>query len=163
MESRSRKRMDLIFKARKPAGDLAIAGALLSLGVFAIVESMRMPSGFFNTPGPGVYPALLGGLLCVVSLVLGFSSFSRREDAEKVALGHANIWGVLLAVIMTAALLERIGFILTFTLFLTFLFKKLSDHGWIWCTLSAFLGALSAFLFFDTLLGLRLPPLYILR
>ena len=154
---------DLIFEAAKEAGDLTISVGLLGLGLFVIIESLRMPSGFFNTPGPGVYPRLLGGMLCIVSLILGFRCFSRQKEEERVQLGHANIWTALLAVILAGALLERIGFILTFTFFLAFLFKKLSDHGWIWCALLAFLGASSAFLFFDTLLGLRLPPLYILR
>jgi len=33
----------------------------------------------YNTPGPGMYPRILGALLLAVSLVLGFSSLSGAE------------------------------------------------------------------------------------
>lgn len=150
-----------ILNPTKRTGNLWVAFLLFGLGIFAILESLKMPPGLYNTPGPGFYPRLLGVILCGVSLTLVFLSLPRWKNDDRVLLGNWNIWAVLLALFIVAELLERIGFILAFTLFLFFLFKKLSERNWIWCLVFSFSGSMGAYLFFSVLLGLRLPPLYI--
>ncbi len=150
----------MILKIRKRKGDFLIAGIFFFVGMFALIESFRMPPGFYNTPGPGFYPKMLGFLVCGVSMFLGLSSLSRKRDDERVLVGHSDIWSVIAGLIFLGALLERIGFILAFTLFLAFLFKKLSALSLVKCILWASAASLGAYLFFGILLDLRLPPLY---
>jgi putative tricarboxylic transport membrane protein len=149
----------MILKIEMHKGEVIFAVAFFCMGIFAVIESLSMPLGQFNTPGPGIYPLILGALLLVVSLILGFTNISGRSNTDIVRVGHGNIWAVLITLILVAVLLERIGFILTVTTFLLFLLKKLSDMGWVRCIALAFGGAIGAFLFFDILLGQRLPPL----
>lgn len=155
------RKNNLILEIDKRIGNLLIACIFFVLAAFVILESMKMPPGFFHSPGPGFYPRLLGIALGMASIIIGIFSLIRRNDKETVSLGHLNIWAVLAGIIMVAALIEAIGFILTFTLFLFVLLKMLSNLGWFRCLIFSLLGAWSAYLFFNNLLGLRLPPLYI--
>lgn len=149
----------MILKIGRHTGEFIFAVAFFCMGMLVIIESLSMPPGEFNTPGPGVYPQILGALLLAVSLILGFTSLSRGSNTEMVQVGHGNIWFVVIALILVAVLLERIGFILTLTVFLLFLLKKLSDMGWVRCIAFAFAGSIVAFLFFGVLLEQQLPPL----
>lgn len=151
---------NLTLRVNKRKAVLFVACIFFCIGIFVIFTSLRMPRGSFNTPGPGFYPGLLGVLLCGISLVLGFISLHQRNNTETVLLGHLDIWTVIFALIIVAVLLERIGFILVFTLFLVLLFKKLSGLKWIKCIILAFSCAIITYLFFNTILGVRLPPFF---
>lgn len=140
-------------------GEMVVAWVLFFIGLLWILVARTMPYGEFSVPGPGFLPTLLGALLCGVSLALGISLLLQKTT-ERVKIGHSYIWAITAALFLVAFFFERIGFILTITLFLSFSLKMLSNLKWIACILWAAAGAIVAFLFFNTLLGIQLPSLY---
>ncbi len=146
---------------KKWKGQEVIALIFFCVGIFVILKSVGMPSGTYNTPGPGFYAGLLGIVFCVISLALGYIGLHHRGNTETVQLGNSNVWAAVFGLIGGAVLLERLGFILTFILFLVFLFKKFSNLRWSICALLAGCCSIGAYLFFNTLLEIRLPPIFI--
>jgi hypothetical protein len=138
-------------------GDLIISGLLLLIGLVCVVLSKAMPPGEFSVPGPGFFPTLLGILISIVSLALGIQSFFYKEAIQEVRVGNRHIWFTIVAIFVLAIFFERLGFILVITLFILFFLKTLSNLKWIICCLFAIAAAISAYAFFNFLLGVRLP------
>jgi putative tricarboxylic transport membrane protein len=138
------------------SGDLVIAGILFCIGLVWILESLVMPHGEFSVPGPGFFPTLLGVLLCGVSFLLGARTLFSRTT-QPVKIGHLHIWSTIMALMVLAFFFERLGFIITTALFVGFFLKMLSAMRWIPCILLSVAAAISAYLFFDFLLGIPLP------
>jgi putative tricarboxylic transport membrane protein len=138
------------------SGELVIAGILFCIGLFWIIESLLMPFGEYSVPGPGFFPIWLGVLLCIVSVTLGVQRFLDR-DSVQVKIGDPKIWFTIIAVIVLAVFFERLGFILMITLFVAFFMNILSHSRWYACILWGIAAAISAYLFFDLLLGIQLP------
>jgi hypothetical protein len=137
-------------------GELVIAGILFCIGLFWIIESRYMPRGEFSVPGPGFFPILLGVLMCLVSGALGVQRFLDRTSGQ-VKIGHPKIWSTIVAIIVLAVFFERLGSIVMIALFVAFLLKILSHLRWYACILWGIAAAISAYLFFDPLLGIQLP------
>jgi hypothetical protein len=135
-------------------GELCIAGVLLALAAFVIVEGTRMPVGTWALPGPGYFPIALGIILAAVSVAL---LLRRPEQTENVELFHSNGLITIGAIAGAAFLFERIGAIPAFGLFLAALFYLLGEARW-WSAIA--LGATGAgltWLLFVYLLQLQLP------
>lgn len=139
------------------SGDLVISGLLFCIGLFAILMSRAMPKGEYSVPGPGLFPALLGILLCGVSLVFIVRLVLYKSAKKVVEIGHRYIWATTVAIILVSFFFERFGFILVITFFVGFLLKLLSGLRWIACILWAVVAAIAAYLFFNSLLGVQLP------
>ena len=139
------------------AGELAIAGVLFVIGLIWVLGTLDMPKGDFSVPGPGLFPVLLGLALCGASLALGGSVIWSRTS-RRVPVGNAYIWSTPIALIALAILFERLGFVLSITLFIGFFLKLLSDLKWGICVAAAVAAAVGAYLFFSYLLGVPLPP-----
>jgi len=147
----------MIWKSTQRNGELVIAGIIFCIGLGGALMSRSMPKGEYMVPGPGLFPALLGTLLCVVSLAFIVRLALSKSDKKVVEVGHRYIWATTAAIILVSIFLERLGFILVITFFVGFLLKLLSNLGWIACILWAVAGAIAAYLFFDSLLGVQLP------
>jgi len=138
-------------------GDVVISGVLFSIGLFSILFSCWMPRIQSAVTGPGTFPMLLGILLCVVSLALGVYTLLHRENNKEVEIGHSVAWTIPLAIIVVGVFFERLGFMPMIALFVGFFLKIISNLGWIACLLFAAAAAISAYLFFDLLIGVPLP------
>ena len=138
------------------SGELVIVGIIFGVGLLMILVSIAMPRGEFSVPGPGFFPTLVGVLLCSISFALGVQKFFNKTS-QRVKIGHRSIWSTIIALIVVGVFFERLGFILVIALFLGFLLKILSNLRWIACILWAIAAAISAYLFFDLLLGIQLP------
>ena len=149
----------MTWKSTERRGELVIAGILFCIGLVGVLMSRAMPKGEYMVPGPGLFPALLGLLLCGVSLAFIVRLALHKGARNVVNVGHRYIWATTAAIILVSLFLERLGFILVMTFFVGFLLRLLSRLGWIACILWAFAGAVSAYLFFDSLLGVQLPSL----
>ncbi len=139
-------------------GNLIIAGILLCIGLSSILTSQAMPRGEFAVPGPGFFPTLLGLILCGVSLALCISIILQSKITNRVEIAYPNIWSIIVATMVLGVFFERIGFIPMTCLFVGFILKVLSDLGWIACAISGAAAAISAYLFFNVLLDIQLPP-----
>lgn len=138
-------------------GHLAISVIFFCVGLFSILAARAMPFGEIFVPGPGFFPTLLGGLLCVVSLAEFVCNLPRGGTTKRVEIGHWRIWSTVTAIIVLGFLFEPVGFILGITLFVVFLLKILSPLKWMACILWAVASAIIAYLLFNFLLDITLP------
>jgi putative tricarboxylic transport membrane protein len=135
-----------------------ISIALFVLAVFVVWQSAGMPSGTLKLPGPGMLPMALGVLLALSSLALILMSpRSGPSQAEAVIVGNRRIVVAFLALVIAGLLFERIGFLLTGTLFLFVLLWMLSPLGWLGSLVAGFAAALIMNLAFLHALGVSLP------
>ncbi len=139
--------------------EVGVGVALLLLGVFAAWEGARMPQGSAGLPGPGVMPVALGVLLALGAIALLTISARARVAAEPMAIGHRRITWAVLALFVAGLLWERVGFLVTSTLFLFVLLWTLSTLGWWRSLVAAVLATIAARFVFQHLLDVRLPPL----
>jgi hypothetical protein len=136
------------------AGGVFIAAALL---VFAL--SGDLPFGTLASPGAGMMPKLVLGLL------IAFGSILVARAGESPPLATIN-WGdfrhaatVVAVTAIATALYTTIGFILSVTLLL-FVLLYFIERRSLWRTLAVSLGVtIGSYLLFSTLLKSPLPPM----
>ncbi len=119
--------------------------------------------GPINTPGPGFFPLVIGGVLSLLSIIL----LVRTLWAETGLEGKINFWkekrswekvlSSLLGLIFYLILLNYLGYLLTTFLFIIYLLKFIGKKGWLASTLMAILIAASSYILFQTGLGVSLP------
>jgi hypothetical protein len=135
-----------------------ISVALFVLATFVVWQSAGMPSGTASLPGPGMLPIALGVLLALSALALLLLSWrSEASHAEAVKLGNRPIAVAFLALVSAGLLFERLGSLLTGTLFLFVLLWTLSALGWWRSLVAGFAAALVMNLAFLHVLGVSLP------
>jgi putative tricarboxylic transport membrane protein len=129
-------------------------------GVYGLIFSIGLPLGKWNEPGPGVFPLVLSGLLCL-SGILWFIQGKKRGEGGIEWRGLAKkLVTPLQIVALTAAFiltLDRLGYLVTASLYLFVLFIWVSRYRlWVAIGLSIVIGVGSWF-FFEKLLAVQLP------
>jgi putative tricarboxylic transport membrane protein len=146
--------------------ELGLAGLLLALGVFLVVDAQRIPVPVnANSIGPGFFPTLVGVLLLGVSLWLAVDVLrggaGEMEAAEDVDVSRASDWrtlGLLSAVFLGhAVLLERVGFPIAAALLFFGVAASLGSRRWARDAAVAVVLAALVFLVFARGLGVGLP------
>jgi putative tricarboxylic transport membrane protein len=138
--------------------EIGVAVALALLGAFAAWEASRMPSGTAALPGPAMMPMAVGVLLALAAIgVIAFRSAGVPSD-DPVALGNRSIVLAVAAIVVAGLLFERVGFLVTSSLFVFTLLWSLSALGWWRSLIAAVVASLVARSFFQDLLNVRLPP-----
>jgi putative tricarboxylic transport membrane protein len=135
----------------------------MGLSIFAMTHSRRLELGTFQDPGPGLMPFLVGSALLVVSTIIFLKSFlktkGRTKQEEAGAPSSTKIYkiGVVLGALLTYAfLLEKIGYLITTTALLIFLFRIAGSKQWKSILAASVFTVFLTFLVF-TFLGLRFP------
>ena len=138
--------------------DLIAGLSLIALGVFIILEAIQLDYVNEYGPGPGFLPLWLGIGLLALSVPLAVMSIS-RPSGEESGLWRETRRALLSWVGLTVAiaLLNRLGFILSFTLLTVFLVLVM-DRRSPFIALSVAVGsALGFYLIFALALRLPLP------
>jgi putative tricarboxylic transport membrane protein len=159
---------DVAATARPLAGkaELGLAGLLLAIGVFLLVETQRIAVPVnANTIGPRFFPTVVGIVLVVVSLWLAVDvlrgGHGEMEAAEDVDVSRASDWrtlALLSAVFLGHALvLERLGFPVAAALLFFGVGASLGSRRWARDAAVAVVLAVVVFLVFARLLGVGLP------
>ena len=138
-------------------GDLIISGILCAVGIFVILKARAMPYGEATVPGPGFLPMILGVLLLGISVILGIRALLSQGNPVRVQLGHRSMVSILVALVVLAGLLERLGFLPVMTLFVFLALKTLSSLKAWKCFLWGLVAAFAGYGFFGLLLGIPLP------
>ena len=147
--------------------ELGLAGLLLALGVFLLVETQRIEVPVnANAVGPRFFPTVVGLVLVVVSLWLAVDvlrgGHGEMEAAEDVDVSRASDWrtlAVLSAVFLGhAALLEPLGFPIAAALLFFGGGAALGSRRWARDAAIAVVLALLVFVVFARGLGVGLPP-----
>ncbi len=125
-------------------GELVAAGLLFVFGVYVFITSINMPSqtlsGDIWYVAPGVFPAFLGILMCLLSLVQGLISGRRLCRLKSQTKRQSGIWtakrivNLLVISILLCAYVFLMGVI--YYRILTFMFLAISmlfydsKHSW---------------------------------
>jgi putative tricarboxylic transport membrane protein len=105
-------------------------------------------------PGPGVLPVALG----VIIVVLAAISFVRAEVRQIELPNLRRILVILGALIVYAALLEPLGYIIATTVLLAVLLMAFAERRRWWQPMAALVVAGGTYALFRLLLSVPLPP-----
>lgn len=146
--------------------ELGLAGLLVALGAFLLVETARIavPANA-NTIGPRFFPTVVGVLLCLVGswLVVDVlrGGHGDMEAAEDIDLSRTSDWrtlGALSAVFLShAALLEVLGFAIAGSLLFFGVGVTLGSRRWARDAAVSVVLATGVYVVFARLLGVGLP------
>ena len=136
-----------------------LAGLLfLAIGAFAMVVARDYPMGWLERMGPGYFPTVLGGLLCLFGLYVMVRGL--RSGAPV-----AGEWGwrplglITLSIVVFGASMERLGLIPA--LVLMFLVAAAAGREFRWKEVLILAALMSAFAAGVFVYGLKLPyPLF---
>jgi hypothetical protein len=124
---------------------------------------LKMGIGPLDAPGPGFFPAMIGGVFSLLSLALFITtSLSENQLPEKVSFwkeerSWIKVFLSLFSLIFYLIALNYLGYILTTFLFLLYLLRLVGKRGWGVSLLIAVLVSLGSFAVFKTALGVLLP------
>jgi putative tricarboxylic transport membrane protein len=138
-----------------------ISGALLAaLGVYILIQSRAWDYYTDDGPGPGFFPYWYGVAMVVLSLALIASKVFQSEAGEARAIdwrGVGRAFGTWLAFAVSVALMEPLGFVLSFAL-LTFVIVTFIFHRPpLTAGVTAIAAALAFHLTFPVILSVQLP------
>ena len=138
---------------------VSVALFWITLGLLVCYGATRLGVGTVTEPGSGFIFFWSGLILAVLSLMSLAESFGNDEQANPGigALNWQKIVLVLLALVLYGFLLERLGFVLTTFLLLSFLLGWIEDAHWGKSLGVASAAALGSVAIFELWLKIRLP------
>ncbi|WP_372841291.1 tripartite tricarboxylate transporter TctB family protein [Phaeovulum sp.] len=90
--------------------DLAGGALLAAVGLFVALYAVEQYEiGSLRRMGPGFFPAVLGGVLALLGLIIALPAWARIGQWERIAWKEAA--AVLAAILVFAAGLERAGLV----------------------------------------------------
>ncbi|MGH7798455.1 MAG: tripartite tricarboxylate transporter TctB family protein [Candidatus Binatia bacterium] len=139
----------------------ASAGALfwVAVGLLACYGASRLGLGSVTEPGAGFIFFWSGLVLVILALIVLAESVRSSEDTAG-GMGQMNwtkIALVLLSLLLYAFFLERLGFVLTTFVLLSFLLGCIEDTHWLRSIGIAGAAALASYAIFELWLEIRLP------
>ena len=137
------------------------AGALfwVAAGLLACYGATRLGLGSGTEPGVGFIFFWSGLILVILSLIVLADSIRSSEDTvrEMGEMNWAKIALVLLSLLLYAFFLERLGFVLTTFVLMSFLLGCIEGTNWIRSLGVAGAAALASYAIFELWLKIRLP------
>ena len=137
------------------------AGALfwVAAGLLACYGATRLGLGSVTEPGAGFIFFWSGVILVFLSLIVLAESVRSSEDTsrEMGAMNWTKIALVLLSLLLYAFFLERLGFVLTTFVLVSFLLGCVEDTTWFRSLGVACAAALASYAMFELWLKIRLP------
>jgi putative tricarboxylic transport membrane protein len=136
---------------------------LLILSGLICWGSLFLPYGNIRNPGPGFFPLWLGIILGAMSIGLIWKTARQKEGArtlreilaEKVRWDKV-LW-TLIALVLYAALMDFLGFLIATLLFMAFLLRVIEPQPWRTVFMWTLIGSLGSYLIFEMWMKLRLP------
>jgi putative tricarboxylic transport membrane protein len=117
--------------------DLAGAAGLAAIGIFGLVTGLRYGVGEVTEPGPGLMPAVAGGMLLALALVIAVSEALGAAMADAVVdedqRAHNALWRVIgyaVGIFGFALLMEPIGTLPTIVLFFLWIVRGVERQSW---------------------------------
>lgn len=143
--------------------DLLSSLFCLVIGLAFFAGGIHMGLGPIQGPGAGYFPALIGGILSLLSLALFVKSvlekgpISDRKPFWKEKNGWVNVSIVVGSLIFYMAFLEFLGYVATTILFIFVLLKAVGKKSWLLSIAIALLVSLGSYALFKVGLGVYLP------
>lgn len=136
----------------------------LIVGLGIAYSSHRLGLGTLTNPGPGFLPFWCGSILSGLSALVFLQGNWDRRKGDTQPLG--NLWAgkqwsrggyVVLAILAYTFTFTHLGFILSTTLLLIFLFKAIEPEKWALAIGGALLASFLCFVVFSLWLDVQLP------
>ncbi|OLF09940.1 tripartite tricarboxylate transporter TctB family protein [Actinophytocola xanthii] len=147
---------------RPPAGPLAnalTAGAVVVLGVAAVLGSWSLGVGSASTPGPGTWPLLVSLALVVLGVAL-LAGARRASDAERFSRSSWLVLAGIATMVGFVAVIEVVGFEIPAALLCFVWLRFLGRESWRTSVLTS-LGVVVAFYaVFVAALAVPIPHLF---
>jgi putative tricarboxylic transport membrane protein len=139
----------------------ASASALfwVAVGIMACYGATRLGLGSVAEPGAGFIFFWSGLILVILSFIVLVDSVRSSEDTvhEMGEMKWAKIALVLMSLLLYAFFLERLGFVLTTFVLLSFLLGWIERTNWVRSLEVASAAALASYAIFELWLKIRLP------
>jgi putative tricarboxylic transport membrane protein len=139
----------------------ASASALfwVAVGIMACYGATRLGLGSVAEPGAGFIFFWSGLILVILSFIVLADSVRSSEDTvqEMGEMKWTKIALVLLSLLLYAFFLERLGFVLTTFVLLSFLLGWIERTSWVRSLEVASAAALASYAIFELWLKIRLP------
>jgi putative tricarboxylic transport membrane protein len=136
-----------------------IAGiVLIGLGIFVVLEALKLDYASEYGPGPGFLPLWLGiGFLALASPLVVTSVARPSEEKKNLWRGAQRAIISWAGLVVSVALLKSVGFVLSFTLLAVFLVWVVDRRSPFTGLTVAVSSAFTFYLIFSVALGLPLP------
>jgi putative tricarboxylic transport membrane protein len=148
-------------------GNLIFALLLEGLGIWITIDSYRMGIKTLSDPGAGLFPFLLGVVLCFLVLPICITSLKDLKkagkavaDQEKLSIYGAGLKKIVATMVLLIgyfALLDILGFFATTFLFLSGLFWIGYPRRWLLVLVISAITVILSYLIFSILLKTPFP------
>jgi putative tricarboxylic transport membrane protein len=131
----------------------------VAVGLLTCYGANRLGLGSVTEPGVGFIFFWSGLILVILSLIVLADAIRGSEDTvrEMGEMNWAKIALVLLALLLYAFFLERLGFVLTTLVLMSFLLGCIEGTNWVRSLGVAGAAALASYAIFELWLKIRLP------
>ena len=136
---------------------IAILGWFLVTG-YVCFKSIELDLGTLTNPGPGFMPFLWASALGILSIFLLVKEFNQTEkEFGGGAAGWTKIIMILVGIVLYAALISKLGYLLTTFLTMVLFFKVTDSRKWLLVLLNSFLTTAVSYIIFEILLEIKFP------
>jgi putative tricarboxylic transport membrane protein len=135
-------------------------GSLIFLlfGIYGLALSLQLPMGSWSEPGAGPFPLMVSILLCLSGIKLFFSGKGNvNVDWKTICREQRTPFQIVILTVAFIAALDRLGYLLTSTLYLFALLAWVSRYKlWISMAIAVSVG-MGSWYVFGRLLDTALP------
>lgn len=136
----------------------------LILGLALVYDSNQLGLGAFAHPGPGFFPFWCGAILIGLSILVFFQGRQSQRDRRGSRLSQlwdGLVWTkpiyIIISLLVYALTFPSLGFLLSTTLLLIFLFKAIEPATWMLSIIGAVLASSVSYILFGVWLRVQLP------
>ena len=142
--------------------EIFIAFLLITIGVIAVVDSVRLGFGWgMSGPESGFFPFYLGVGTILCSLLILFKVFTNHKTGRgKRLMPEGALTPILWVLIPATAMIvisEFVGLHIAAALYLAFYMRAVGKIGWVTTILVSLLVPMSLYIAFDKLFLVPLP------
>ena len=130
------------------------------LAVAILWDGRKLTFGTFRSPGSGMFPDLIAGLMLFLSLLLIFFPQKREDRSAGPSVSKKSVGRLFLvftALFLYAIFLEPLGFVIVSFLLTILLFAVFGFQSYTGTVLKAFISTGLAYVLFEVLLKSNLP------
>jgi hypothetical protein len=138
-------------------GGVAVAAVLAIVGTGFASQALTLTFGDLGLPGPGFFPFVLGVLMVALAAAIFVMTLREPTGPSRVALGHFSVLVTASAMVVTAALFERLGALISLGGFSAVMLVFVAGVRIAPAVLASGLGMLAVWYVFKVLLGVQLP------
>lgn len=132
--------------------------AIALVGLYALTGSISLGLWTAMGPGAGFFPAVLGAILAILSVIWFIQERNNiNSSASAEPLDKAQVWAVVLSLVILAAVMPLLGFQMSVFAFLLYHLQFRARIGWAKAVVISLFGSVGVFYLFTAVLHVSLP------